>query len=92
MVLVVYLIVNFLTDGDVQTLSVQTHSGNMTNQQPNNLPQRRHNNSTSFGQPLIQNPNQLNLTIAQKNGGTIVTTIMVENTIYGDVNISAVSV
>ena len=83
----------FLTDGDVQTLSVQTHSGNMTNQQPNNLPQQRqHNISTSLGQPLIQNPNQLNLTIAQKNGGTIVTTLMVENTIYGDVNIGAMSV
>ena len=61
----------------------------MANQQPNNLPQRQHNNinSTSFGQPFIQNPNQVNLTIDQKNGGTIVTTIMVGKTIYGDVNI-----
>ena len=79
-------------------LSIQTHSGNMTDQQPNNHLQRQHNNtnnnnnSISFGRLLIQIPNQLTFTIDQKNGGTIVAPIMVEKTIYGDVNISVVSV
>ncbi|XP_077081288.1 protein NLRC3-like isoform X2 [Siphateles boraxobius] len=70
---------------------VQTHSGNMTFQQHNNLPQRQHNNnnnSTSLGQPSIQNPSQCNLTIDQENGGSIFAPSIVGNNISGNVNMN----
>ncbi|XP_048028848.1 NACHT, LRR and PYD domains-containing protein 3-like isoform X2 [Megalobrama amblycephala] len=69
--------------------SVRTHSGNKKFKQHNNLPQQQHNNnSTLLRQPSIQNPNQHNITIDQKDGGSILAPNMVGNTINGDVTMN----
>ncbi|XP_073681968.1 protein NLRC3-like [Garra rufa] len=72
--------------------SVQTHSGNMTFQQHNNLPQvdnsNNNSNSLSPGQ-LIHNPNiQYNSTIDLKDGCTAFAPNLVQTNITGDVNMN----